>query len=206
MHIVVTTDDFHPSTMDLFEKYWTPLKDRHPDLKLTAYVPAFYMEFGIKAENDIEHNQDFLDFCNKRKDWLEIVPHCLYHTKPPECLQNRAMQKGMILETLRRMEKYIDGSCLGWKCSFYRGNEDTIGILRELGFSWISEWWYLIPLKMIKKPMPTFIEVPSHTNDARANCPDNIDKIFDKIELRLKIYDRLEHPYATFTELMKMVL
>lgn len=206
MFIVVTTDDLRPETLHLFERYWKPLKEKHPDLKVTFYVSPFYQEFGIKEENDIYRSEEFFEWYEKNKDWVAIEIHGYDHTKEPENLRSYEEQKELIKKSLDVMRWYIDQECLGYKCPFYRGNSDTIKILTELGFSWYSNWWWLHPLKVIKKPMPYFMEFPTHTNGVEANNPDNIDLVYQHLDKKLTEYEEKGFEYSTFRDIIKKVL
>lgn len=207
MYTIVTTDDLRPETVPLFEEYFDKLKKEHKELQVTAYVPAFYQEFSKKEENNIEDNKDFYRFWKKRKDWLKVVPHCYSHKKPPECLRNRGEQIDCIQKTLRALEPYLDGDgCIGWKASFYRMNKTTLQLLRSLDIRWVSQWWTLQILDVIKRPLPQHIVLGTHCGTKEQNNPDNIDRIYDKLDFHLCDLESKGLKYSSFNQLVRYVL
>lgn len=202
MFIIVTSDDFRPSIIPLFEDTWDKFKEKHPDLFLNMFVPA---RWHNKDEEDVSLNKDFFNFCKKRP-WLDIIPHGYLHELPPENLRSFEEQHISIKKSLEMLKRYLKGDALGYKCPFYRGNEDTIGVLKNFGFDWFSQWWYICPLRIIKKPMPQFIEVPSHTTSADQKCPDNIDLIYNKVDEILTNLEKQGHKYSTINDIIRNII
>lgn len=205
-YIIVTSDDLSPNTLPLFEKYWLPIKKKHPNMKVTFYVSPFNQEFGNDEKNNIATSKEFKKWWAENKDWCTIVPHGYDHTKPPECQRSKVTQSFMVRDTKRFFEKHFGIKTIGWKAPFYRMSEETIDVLRSEGFVWFSQWWNFIPLKVVNRRIPEFVEVPSHTNVPQAKNPDNIDLIYDTVDNTLTQLEKLNFVYSTFDELAKEVI
>lgn len=201
--IYVSTDDMRPSMIPLWERTWDVLKQKHPGLKVTAFVPAYYQEFGFDPIEDIGVSDDFRLWFEKRKDWVCIVPHGLHHTKPFENEFDLAGQKMVIKLTLNVLKPYVDESCLGWKAPFYKADIDTYRALIDSGIVFLEQWWTLIPLKPIRRPLQPVITVGSHTGTELQNCPDNIDRLMPQLDAFLS-----SQPveFLTAVEIMKTAL
>ena len=209
LRMVVTSDDLSVQTLPLFYKYWKPLKQKHPKLKVTFFVPVNYSEFNYNKENNISQNSEFIRWFNENKSWCDVECHGYFHMKEPENLLGYEEQLKTLKNMLDVMKPFLDKDCYGYKAPYYRMNENTIKILMELGFSWINQWWYLMPLKAIKKPITPIIEFGSHTGFPQANNQDNIDKIYDEIDDKLtdiETINEVEYQYITLREVMKEVL
>jgi len=102
------------------------------------------------------------------------------------------------------MNDYIDDGCLGYKAPFYKMSIETYKALIMEGFSWLESWWSIIPITPILRPMPPFYVIPSHTGNELQNNPDNIDKIFDRIDQQLTDAEaNQEVNYVTAVEIIK---
>ena len=204
--IVVTSDDLQPLTLPLFEQYWKPLKQKHKGLKLTFYVSPFNQEFSNDERNNIIYSEEFKKWYKDNKEWCQVEIHGNTHEKPPENQRTREEQEQLIASSVASMMEYLDDDCLGYKATFYRANDDMITVLRKLGFSWFSQWWSLIPLKINNKRIPFYIEIGTHTNTREANNPDNIDKVYEQLDQALTKYEQMGFEYTTFRDIMKEVL
>lgn len=205
-YIVVTSDDLQPFTLSLFEQYWKPLKQKHPNLLVTFFVAPNNQEFNQGKENDISKSEFFKKWFEENKEWCQIECHGYDHTKPPEGLRSKKEQKDLIKKSLEILEPYIDRSFLGFKAPFYRMNEETISVLRELDFYWYSQWWNFTPLKITNKRLPEFVEISTHNNLDIANNPDNIDMVYENIDKNLTKLENLGFIYSSFRNIMKEVM
>jgi len=205
-YIIVTSDDLQPKTLPSFYKYWKPLKEKHPNLKVTFFVAPNNQEFSQGEENDISKSKEFKNWFDENKDWCFVECHGFDHTKPFENQRNWENQKEIMENSLKILKPYIDKSCLGYKAPFYKMDHATLFVLSELGFSWYSQWWNFIPLKVVNKRIPEFVEISSHTNLPEAQNPDNIDKIYDRIDYHLTKLENLGFTYSTFRQIMKEVM
>lgn len=206
-YIIVTSDDLQPQTLSLVEKYWKSLKEKHPNLKVTFFVSPFNQEFGQGEENHICVSNQFKGWWSENKGWCSIVPHGFDHTKPPECQRDKFEQQEIITETKLIFEKHLGLIPKGWKAPFYRMNEKTIDLLRQEGFTWYSQWWNYIPLKVPNRRIPEFVEIATHTNVSEGKNPDNIDQpgVFDLVDSQLTRLENLGFTYSTFDELSEEI-
>lgn len=205
MFIIVETDDLRPETVGLFEKHFDELKKIHKELQVTAYVPAFYQEFGIKKENNIEDNKDFYNFWKKRKDWLKIALHGTNHQKPPEYLREKGEQIDSITKSLKIMEPYLE-DVFGFKAPFYRMNDTTLSLLKSFGIFYYVQWWNFVPLKVNRRPIHQHVVLGTHCGTKEQGNYDNIDLVHDHLDLRLCDLESKGYVYSNFNSLMRGVL
>ncbi|MDP2672021.1 MAG: hypothetical protein Q8O68_00740 [Candidatus Daviesbacteria bacterium] len=205
MYIICTSDDFQPATIPLFEKYWKPLKEKHPGLIVTFYVSPYNQEFGQGEENNVETSGLFKQWYEENKEWCMVELHGNTHTKPPENLRDKMEQIRVINEGKLVLKDYLDFSCKGYKAPFYRMDENTFDILRESDFKWFSQWWHLNLLTINNKPLPPFRELPTHTSLPEGNNPDNIDKIYEQLDAQLTEYEDAGWKYSSFRQIVKEV-
>lgn len=202
-YIIVTSDDLQPATLHLFEHYWKPLKEKHPELIVTFWVAPFNQEFGQDRSNLIAESDVWYKWFEENKEWIVIEPHGCTHTKPPECLNEYKDQVAMIKLVRDAMAPYIDPNVWGWKAPFYKANSEMIEALVHSGCSYYSQWWDTHLLVPQKRKLPEFVEIGTHTNVAAANNPDNIDKIFEKLDNQLTKLENLGFKYSSYRELIK---
>ncbi len=205
-YVVVTSDDLQPLTLHLFDQYWKPLKEKHPDLRVTFFVAPFNREVGQGSENDISFSEKFKQWYRENKNWCEVEIHGLDHTKPPENQRSYEEQKEIIESAVGALWDYVDPSCIGYKAPFYREDENTLKILNELGFAWHSQWWTLIPLKTINKKMPQILEIGTHTNMPSLKNPDNIDVFYEQLDHHLTFLKQRGFKIVTLRDIMKEVM
>lgn len=205
-YLVVTSDDLQPLTLPLFEQFWKPLKQKHPQLKVTFFVSPFNQEFGVDEKNNIPFSEDFKRWYEENKDWCHVELHGNYHDKPSENKRTKEEQEQLIASAVASMLEYLDDACLGYKAPFYQADDNMIDVLRKLGFSWFSQWWSLTPLKINNKRIPFFIELGTHTSLPQANNKDNIDVYYETLDVQLTEAERLGYEYSTYRDIMKEAL
>lgn len=169
-------------------------------------MSSYYQEFNTNKINEISKSKDFREWYDKRKDWVEIVIHGVDHKKPPEFLRSKEEQEEIIKKCIKDLKPYLNMGCLGFKSPFYRMNNNTLEILKRLGFKWVNEWWHIVPLEVIKKPLE-FMLLPSHTgNLPLQKNPDDIELAYDELNKILFDAESKGFTYATIGEAIKEVL
>ncbi len=206
MNICVTCDDLQPLTLPLFYQYFVPLKKNHPNLKVTFFCTPFNKEFTQDEKNDISKSEEFKKWFKDNKKWVEIHPHGLFHTKPPENKESYDEQIELISKSAGALSPYIELNMMGYKAPFYQMNQDMIKTLHKLGFSWYNQWWTTCLLKPNKKRFQQPIEIGTHIGFSEAHNPDNIDVIYDKLDTKLYDLEKLGFEYKTINEIVKEVL
>ena len=201
MYMVITSDDLNPSTLNLFNEYWKKLKQNHPELKVTFYVPVNYREFG--GNNDITDSVEFKQWFTENRSWCDVELHGLTHEKPPEFHRGFEEQLSRIGNSINALCDYLDLSCIGFKAPFYRMNEDTVKALSSFNVAWYSQWWNLNLLKPNIRMVPPFIEIGTHTGPSQANNPDNIDIYFDRLDSLLYQLEKEGRKYKTMRDIVK---
>ncbi len=203
--IIIETDDLCPESLYKFEKYWKPLKEKHPKMKLTAFVPAIWQG---KKENDVSKSEAFKKFFEENKHWVEIQLHGYDHSKPPEYQRPIKDQQLSFCLSQEIMEEYIkNNKKFGFKACFYRMNQDTINILRYAEMDFYVQWWRIIPLKPTVNPDPfplpfhqgPFI-VSTHTSPPTEDNKDDIELVHEVIDKNLSWAEHQGAEYLTMGE------
>ena len=126
--MIITTDDFAPLHMGLFEKTWDLLHNEFPGMRLLAFTTWNYQN-----EGEVDKDKDFRKFCDVRASWLELAMHGYVHLQPEGLLID-----GYPLDALKkRWENYAKRSeCkihLDYKPPYYKWNIRTLEVARDAG-------------------------------------------------------------------------
>ena len=201
-YVIVSTDDLSVASLSLL-KYWDWLKERHTGLKLSAFVVPLW--WGRK-ENDVYRSVRFRQEMEKRP-WISVCQHGYNHLKnpAPECQRFLGKQYGMIRRGLRKIARFMPKDVWIFKAPFYRISEPTFGLLQKMGFTAVIHWNQVVMLKDLKKPLPPFKVVSSHSNLDESN-PDDVRFIHKKLDKELLELEDEGYQYATFAELIKKCL
>jgi len=172
--ICITTDDYNPEFIPLWI-YWDRLKDRHPHLKVTIFVPAMWQG---KERNDVSTNREFRNWYARRKTWVEIGCHSLHHDYPPEFLRGKKEQERILRESLEKLKDYLRWPFL-FKPPGYRSNQDTVELLKKYGCGFAI-------LRPINEIGGVKI-IECHTNIE--SLPDGIQNIYSKLNQLLQNHE-----------------
>lgn len=208
--IIVETDDLVPESLHKW-KYWKELKEKHPNLKLTAWVPAIWQN---KPENDISKSEPFKKWYEENKEWVEVQFHGFDHTKPPEFERNSWEQRQLISIGLKNMKDYLKkkgkgNTIVGFKAPFYRMDNITFDLLKKFDFDFYQNRFQIVPLKLVKNYFNNNIPIhrspiliSAHTSPEGENCPDDISikNIWDFIDYNLARIEEIGEEYLTMGE------
>jgi len=127
--VVFITDDVCPSNLGFFE-YWHYVKYRHPDFKLLAFVVANY-----RGKENVAESEDFIDWYEETKDWVEIGVHGYDHLNPPE--QERDDAEELVAKSVEILKPFLLSRFLYRPPGFQR-TIHTEPMLKRLGFAGIA--------------------------------------------------------------------
>ncbi len=198
--LIITTDDFCPQSMSLW-MHWQWLKKMHPRLKLTAFVPAKYLN---KSSNDIIRNKEFWKWRKETKAWIEIAAHGMTHTYPPEFTKFRNHQERIIKKMTGKLRRYFPLN-KGFKAPFYKMNDVTIEIIKKHNYAYIAHWNTIFFLHHIVPNSPPYMLEHSHSRipdgNPEENTPkDNINLIRNVLHRKLKKWESRGITYLTINE------
>lgn len=166
-NVIYTTDDIWPSNLQYWE-FWDKIKEKHPELKVIAFVVAEY------NGEDISKNQEFNRWYEVRKDWVEIGIHGLDHQKPQLGWLPKEQQKYEIERAMSILNPYLPQNPL-IRFPGFRMMPYSESIVRELGITGIA---YQGRIKYFKTgEIIKTIDTHCCDND---NCVNSISKIWKK--------------------------
>lgn len=125
--MIYTTDDLCLEHLDNFVVF-DALKILYPHFKLIAFT------IGNWKNEQLAVNAVFIEWYEKRKDWVEIAVHAYDHEMPDGDREDERMWIEKALTSLRPFLslKY------GYRSPGWQTTNKTEGILKELGFSYIA--------------------------------------------------------------------
>lgn len=97
----ITTDDVYPETLKNF-KYWEYVKEAKPDLKIIAFIVANY-----NNKQDISQSNEFKEWYEKNKDWVEIGVHGYDHQRLQEGWRPYEEQKECFKKAIETLRPYL---------------------------------------------------------------------------------------------------
>jgi len=126
---VVTTDDVCLHNL-CYWAYWDELKKAFPELKVIAFTVA---DWGNKE--NVSDSQEFKNWFEERKDWVQIGVHGYDHLYPPEC--ERDNQEEFIARALGVLKSFLPEKFL-YRAPGFQVTNQTEPILKKLGFAGIA--------------------------------------------------------------------
>ena len=197
--MIITTDDLSPVNLEGQFEYWDRLKEDHPDLQLLAFTTAnwnFFRKRERKANRTILRD-DFIDFCNERKDWLTLAYHGFDHLVPMNSLDWKGQMSVLeeMLKIFNDFEKKFKGKILNaYKPPFYKWNMNTLYACENLGIDYFFMQDGILTLKLFHfLPRNSIGLIDSHTNP-ECPMPDRIDLFYDALDKLLKNQSTLNLP------------
>ena len=199
-YLIVSTYDFNPSFLSYF-KYWDELKKKHEKLQLSiGLVPVW----KNKEINNVKYNNDFFDWYKVRKEWVHIIQQGCYNISPSECLRFEKTQQKFIKRGLKKIHKFMPKDIYGFVPPYFRMNNNTISVLRQLGYSFVVYHNQILFLKNPVKSIPAFDIIQTFTN-LEEEKSNSINLIHDELDIQLTEYEKIKQ-YTSFNELAKKVL
>ena len=199
MALIVATYDFSPNSLSLW-KYWDELKEKHPKLQVTVgVVPVFKGHYNYT----VNLNPEFKEWYKNHNDWVHVVQQGCYHF-PNECLKFYKTQKKLIKSGYRKLRRIMPKDVYLFKAPFDRMNNNTIQVLKELGYSAIIYHNQILYLKPILIETPPFDIIETYTN-IEEHKPNNIHLIFEELDTQLENYDSIGE-YTNFNDFVRGIL
>ena len=196
--MIISTDDLCPVNIEGQFEYWDRLKAKHPDLQLLAFTTANW-NFFRNRERKIRtvFCDDFIDFCNERKDWLTLAYHGYDHSVSMSSLDIEAQTKILekMLKLFNKFKKKFKGKILNaYKPPFYKWNMNTLYACENLGIDHFFMQDGILTLKFFHfQPRNAIGLIDSHTNPDTP-MPDRIDLIYEKLDKMLFNQNKLNLP------------
>lgn len=197
---MVSTHDLNPTSLMYF-KYWDTLKDKHPKLQLSvAVVPIWHRN----VRNDVKSSVQFQEWYNSRDDWVHIFQQGCYNEKVPECLRFEKTQRKLIKRGFKKVHMYMPKDVYGFTAPFFRMNNHTIVVLKQLGYSYVVYHNQMLYLKSVEKEVPQFEIIQTYTNIEQER-KNNINNIYEELDIQLTELETIKK-YTSFNKLAKEVL
>lgn len=114
----------------VYWSHWDRLKQAFPELKVIAFTVA---NWGNKE--NVSESQEFGQWFEARKDWVEIGVHGYDHCFPPEC--ERDNQEELIKKALGILKPFLPEKFL-YRAPGFQVTNQTEPILKKLGFAGIA--------------------------------------------------------------------
>jgi predicted deacetylase len=127
--VIITTDDVCPENLK-FWQFWEQIKVLNPDIKVIAFVIA-----NFKGEQRVDESEEFQQWFEQTRDWVEVGVHGYDHEFPPEWDRDDAPE--LVERALEILRPYLPKDYLYRPPGFQR----TIHLepcLRELGFAGVA--------------------------------------------------------------------
>lgn len=179
--MIITTDDLNQQDWSLFE-YFDKLKEEFPKMEVLAFFTPFW-----KDEKLTYIKEEFINFLIKRKDWLFLASHGLFHNKAEYSLDYNTQtayfsHSNLIKEHLQKKGIKYFPYC---KPPYYKFN--------EIGFELARKYFTRMH---IQSSIMNFAEnkfypreeiglIDSHVSTG-CPMPDRIDKFYKNLRLILK--------------------
>lgn len=179
--MIISTDDLAPQHMEMFMRTWDELYKRHPNMKLIAFTTLMWHG---KEDQAIHKNEDFMEFCNERKEWLILAMHGFHHIKAEGLLTEEYWLPD--LANIWRDFKPECGVLNAYKPPFYKWNLKTLENASKAGIRYFFVQDGFLDLESHQfYDRTSSALIDSHTNPM-TDMPDRIDKIFDDLDNSLK--------------------
>ena len=127
--MVFTVDDLCLSYLDNF-KYFDELKEGNSLLRVVAFTIANY-----KNNEPLLESHTFKDWFEGHKDWVEIAVHSYDHDGIPD--GDRDDEAYWIKKALEGLRPFLPKE-YGYRSPGWQTTNKTVGILKDLGFSYIA--------------------------------------------------------------------
>lgn len=178
MTMFICTDDMCPKYIDMWKKYWDPLKDEFKHLHVCAFVIP-------KLDNldkwDCSKSKEFKNWYESRKEWVSIALHGFAHIKKTmadiDGYQSLEKQTKIYTEGAKILSDFMPERW-GFKPPFYRYTEDTFKAVKAAGGEWMAVNMAIPLMTRIYFGPGDFLAIPTfetHTN-TETTMPDRIDR------------------------------
>jgi len=196
--ILLTTDDLAPSNIEGQFEFWDKLWKKHKNFQLLAFTTANW-NFRLPKKSKFRGNnsilrEDFIEFCNKRKNWLLIAYHGLTHEVAESTLPLQDQQKSIkeMLSIFHKFSQKFKGEIVpAYKPPFYRFNSDALNICKDSGIRYFFMQDGILDLQTYNFFRRNDIHlIDSHTNpraqsvkDGKTiSAPDRIDFLYERLD------------------------
>lgn len=128
---VITTDDVCLSNLKYFE-YWDKLKQKYPELKIIAFTIANY-----KEREPINESQEFRDWFDVHRDWVEIGVHGYDHDPKNKPEWDRDNAEDLVNKSLDILKPFLINRPM-YRAPGFQTTNQTARIIEYLGFRSIA--------------------------------------------------------------------
>lgn len=167
---VYTTDDVCPSNLKYWH-YWDKIHDDNPGLKVIAFTIANY-----QSKENISESKEFKEWYEKRKDWVEIQPHGVDHTKPQEGWRPYNQQKEDLKKSIEILKPYLPQNII-YRFPGFRTLGFSESILKELGCAGIANQRF-IKYFNTGEILPTF---DTHCTSKCSDYKNSVEEIWENL-------------------------
>lgn len=127
--LIFTTDDLCPSNLQYFY-CWDEVHKKYPGKRLIAFTIA-----NKDYKENVSESQEFKDWYEKHKDWVEIAVHGYDHTYPPEA--ERDDFEECVEKALAILKPFLPKE-YGYRSPGFQFSVRIEPVLKKLGFSYIA--------------------------------------------------------------------
>ncbi|OGO14210.1 MAG: hypothetical protein A2Y53_03650 [Chloroflexi bacterium RBG_16_47_49] len=127
--MVFTVDDLCLSYLDNFALF-DRIRERRHDFRIIAFAIA-----NFKNNENLLESAVFKNWFTEHKDWVEIAVHSYDHQYPPD--GDRDNQEYWIKLALEGLRPFLPVK-YGYRSAGWQTTNQTVPILKKLGFSYIA--------------------------------------------------------------------
>lgn len=195
---MVISEGMTPQCIPLWKNTWDRIKQNHPSLLVTVFTIPLYKG---RDENDVFRSKDFRAWHKERKSWIDVVQLGYTHADP-ESIRLSKPQHVLIKRGYRKIGRYMAKDVYCFKATQDRIGPYTDGVLTRLGFSAYMYHNSIVFLKNTMEEADDFLPVKTKIS-IDEQYPDDISKIYNKIDKFLTTMEEKGNTYTTLTRIVR---